>query len=327
MGISFLTPFGALLGLLALVPLAAYLLRQRRAARIRAALRLDNPSLASRAPMALALVAVPALLGLAAAQPVVESERLRQERTDAEIWVVLDTSRSMLASEKAGSATRFERERDLTLQLNDALPDVRMGLASMTDHVLPHVFPTSDRRVVQTALRETMGIERPGPTVSLTGTPTTTFDSLAAIPTRNYFTPSAKKRLLVVMTDGETRSPEQDLSGPFNKRPPIETLVVRVGKPGEQIYFGGVPEDAYQPYGDAEAALSRVARQVDGQVLSEDARAVAAAAGRALGTGPTADRTIEGERRSLMPWVTLLAFLPLGFVLLRRNVAWSRTSP
>jgi hypothetical protein len=326
MGISLLTPFGALLGLVALVPLAAYLLRQRRAARIRKALLLESPSLVSRTPMALAVVAVPALLGLAAAQPVVESDRVRQERTDAQIWVVLDISRSMLASEKAGAATRFERERELTLQLNAALPDVPMGLASMTDHVLPHVFPTSDRRVVQTALRESMGIERPGPTVSLTGTPTTTYDSLAAIPTRNYFSPTAKKRLLVVMTDGETRPPEQDLSGPFNKRPPIETLLVRVSKPGEQIYFGGVPEDAYQPYGDAAASLSRVARQTDGRVLPEDAQALAAGARRALGTGPTANRTIEGERRALMPWVTLLAFLPLGFVLLRRNVAWSPTS-
>lgn len=319
MGIAFLTPFGALLGLLAVVPLAAYLLRQRRGARIRRALGLAGPSLASRAPVALAVVAVPALLGVAAAQPVIESERLRQERTDAEIWVVLDTSRSMLASEDRGSATRFERERKLALDLNDALPDVRMGLASMTDRVLPHVFPTSDRRVVQTALRASMGIEQPGPTVSLTGTPTTTYDSLAAIPTRNYFSPAAKKRLLVVLTDGETRPPEQDLSGPFDKQPPIETLLVRVGKPGEQIWFGGVPEDAYQPYGDPAAALARVAGQVDGRVLAEDAQAVVAAATEALGQGPTQDRTIEGERRALMPWVTLLAFLPLGFVLLRRN--------
>jgi hypothetical protein len=32
------------------------------------------------------------------------------------------------------------------------------------------------------------------------------------------------------------------------------------------------------------------------------------------------ERVIEGEHRALMPWVTLAAFLPLGFVLLRRNV-------
>jgi uncharacterized protein (DUF58 family) len=251
---------------------------------------------------------------------VIETQRVRQERIDAEAWVVLDTSRSMLASEQVHSATRFERERRLALRLSEELPEVRLGLASMTDRVLPHVFPTTDRRVVETALRESMGIEQPGPMVSLTGTPTTTYDALAAIPTRNYFSPGARKRLLVVLTDGETRPPEQDLSGPFGRAKKITTLLVRVGKPGEQIWFGGVPEDAYQPYGDAAAALSRVARQVDGRVLSEDEQAVVDAAREALGTGPTRDRIIEGERRSLMPWVTLAAFLPLGLILIRRNL-------
>ena len=169
MDIAFLTPFGALLGLLALLPLAIYVFRQRRAGRIRGVLGLRGPSLGSRAPVALSVAAVPVLLGLAAAQPVIESERVRQQRTDAELWVVLDTSRSMLASEKPGSATRFERERELALRLSEELPEVPIGLASMTDRVLPHVFPTTDVRVVQTSLREAMGIEQPGPTVSLTG--------------------------------------------------------------------------------------------------------------------------------------------------------------
>jgi hypothetical protein len=320
MGLAFLTPFGALLGLLALLPLGVYVFRQRRVARIRGVLGLRGPSLRSRAPVALSVAAVPALLGLAAMQPVIESDRVRQQRTDAEAWMVLDTSRSMLASEKAGSATRFERERELAVRLSEELPEVPMGLASMTDRVLPHVFPTTDGRVVRTAVREAMGIEQPGPTVSLTGTPTTTFDSLAAIPTRNYFSPVAKKRLLVVMTDGETRPPEQDLSGPFGRGKKITTLIVRVGNPGEQIWFGGTPEDAYQPYGDAAAALNRVADQTGGRILEDDPKAVVAAARAALGTGPTADRIIEGERQALMPWVTLAAFLPLGFVLFRRNL-------
>jgi hypothetical protein len=320
MGLAFLTPFGALLGLLALLPLGVYVFRQRRLGRIRRVLGLRGPSLGSRAPVALSVAAVPALLGLAAAQPVIESDRVRQQRTDAEAWMVLDTSRSMLASERAGSATRFERERELAVRLSEELPEVPMGLASMTDRVLPHVFPTTDGRVVRTALREAMGVEQPGPTVSLTGTPTTTFDSLAAIPTRNYFSPAAKKRLLVVLTDGETRPPEQDLSGPFGRGKKITTLIVRVGNPGEQIWFGGTPEDAYQPYGDAAAALARVADQTGARVLEDDPNGVVAAARAALGTGPTADRIIEGERQALMPWVTLAAFLPLGFVLFRRNL-------
>ena len=122
------------------------------------------------------------------------------------------------------------------------------------------------------------------------------------------------------MTDGETRPPEQNLSGPFGRGKKIATLLVRVGKPGEQIWFGGTPEDAYQPYGEPSAALARVADQTGGRVLEDDPKAVVAAARAALGTGPTSDRIIEGERQALMPWVTLAAFLPLGFVLFRRNL-------
>ena len=318
MDVAFLTPLGAVLGALALVPLAVFVLRQRRARRIRAALGLDPPAAAARVPLVLALAGVPALLGLAAAQPVLESDRQRVERTDAEVWVVLDSSRSMLAAAGAGSPTRFARARELTLGLAEGLPEVPLGLASMTDRILPHVFPTTDTRVVAQALFESMGVERPGPTVSLSSVPTTTLDSLAAIPRLNYFSPTARKRLLVVLTDAETRPLEQDLTRPYARPPRLDVLLVRVGEPGERVFTAGVPEDAYQPPGGADAALERVAAQVEGRVVAADA--VVGAAGEALGTGPTRQRVIEGERRALMPWVALAAFLPLGLVLVRRNL-------
>lgn len=321
MQLVFLTPFGGLLATTAIGLLAVYVLRQRRARGIRLALGLDAPSIAARLPLVLSFAAVPALLGLAAAQPVLESQRVRPERTDAEVFVVLDSSRSMLASARAGAPSRFERSRDLALQLSEALPTVPVGLASMTDRVLPHVFPTTDSRVVSAALREAMGIERPGPTVSFASTPTTTLDSLAAVPRLNYFSPKTRRRVLVVLTDGETRSLEQDLSRPFRRRPAIQTLFVRFWSANERIYESGVAEDAYQPIQRSGAGLQQVARQVAGRVFSEqEPAAVIAAAREAVGTGPTKDRIIEGERRALMPWVTLAAFLPLGLVLLRRNV-------
>ena len=320
MNLAFLTPLGAVFAALAAVPLTVWAVQQRRARRIRAALGLTEPSAASRLPVVVALAAVPALVGLAAAQPVIESDRVRQERTNAEAWAVLDSSRSMLASARNGSPTRFERARDLALRLSEGLPEVPLGLASMTDRVLPHVFPTTDAGVIDTALRESMGVERPGPTVSLSGAPTTTFDALAAIPTRGYFSPTARKRLLVVLTDGETRPLERDLGAAYRRGPPITVLLVRVGAKGERVYFAGVPEDAYAPVRSADSWLQRVAAAVKGRVLGEDAGALVEAARDALGTGPTRERVIEGERRALMPWVTLAAFLPLGLVLLRRNL-------
>ena len=47
---------------------------------------------------------------------------------------------------------------------------------------------------------------------------------------------------------------------------------------------------------------------------------VAAGVREALATSPTVDRRIEGNRQALMPYVALLAILPLGFVLCRRNL-------
>ena len=62
---------------------------------------------------AVALAAVPVLLGIAAAQPVLETTHVVPERTDVEAYVVIDVSRSMLAAAGPGEPTRFERAQDL----------------------------------------------------------------------------------------------------------------------------------------------------------------------------------------------------------------------
>lgn len=321
MGVSLLTPFGVLLAATGLLPLAVFMFRQRRARVIRAGLRLDEPSRGSRFPFALSLAVLPGLLGLAAAQPVLESDRVRSERTDAEVFVVLDSSRSMLASARPGAPTRYERARELALQLSADLPEVPLGLASLTDRLLPHVFPTTDRRVVSTAIDETMGVERPPPSRSYFGGTTTTLGAIAAVPTRNYFSPSARKRLLVVLTDGETHPVETGLSAAFRRRPRIATIFVRFWAADEAIYETGVREDAYRPDRGSGSALEQISSFVGGRVFSERELGSARAAAQAIvGEGPTRARILEGERLALMPYVTLAAVLPLGFVLLRRNL-------
>jgi hypothetical protein len=67
--------------------------------------------------------------------------------------------------------------------------------------------------------------------------------------------------------------------------------------------------------------LAAAAAAVEGRVFEEGQVAEAASAVRAaLGTGPTRPRRIEGNRQALMPYVALLAVIPLGFVLYRRNL-------
>jgi hypothetical protein len=319
---AFLTPAGGLLALAAVLTLAVYLERERRAARVRVTLQLVSPARRSQVSLVCSLALVPLLLGLAAAQPVVESTRARSERTDAEVFVALDSSRSMLASTRAGSATRIERAAALVNWLSRSLPEVPVGLAAFDGTMLPYVLPTTDGRVLATSLTDSLEIERAAQlSGQLAPRQTTSLDALAAIPRGNYFTPSSRRRVLVVLTDGETNEVSTRLSRAYLREPRIQTIFVRFWGGDERVYTGGVPEPAYEPDPDSAAQLERVASWVGGRVYDEDERGgVLTAAERAVGSGPTEERRAEGQRLALMPYLTLAALFPLGLLLWRRNL-------
>ena len=319
MDISFLTPIALLFGLLASVPLAVFIGRRRRAAQIRAALGLSGVPGRSWLALAFSLAAVPILVGVAAAQPVITSARTVPQRSDVEVFVVVDTSRSMLASSRTGEPTRFERAQQDVIALQEQLRDIPLGLASFTDRVLPHLFPTVDQRVFRETMREALGIERPPPSTSF-GTNVTDLDALGAVPTLAFFRPAAKKRALVVFTDGESQATET-LATDFASDPPIDVTFVHVGDASERIWESGVAEPGYVPVPNAAELLAAAATAVEGRVLEEGrVTEVAAAVRSALGAGPTTPRRIEGNRQALMPYVALLTIIPLGFVLYRRNL-------
>ena len=138
MDVRFLTPLGAVLALALVVPVAVLVLRERRARRVRTSLGLAQPPVRSLGPLAAALAAVPCLLGLAAMQPIVETTRTIDERTDAEVFVVADVSRSMLASSRSGSPTRLERVQAFLVQherhlINRVLHVARFNHAARRD--------------------------------------------------------------------------------------------------------------------------------------------------------------------------------------------------
>jgi hypothetical protein len=319
-GVGFLTPVAALFGLLAAIPLGIFVSRRRRAESVQRALGLRAEPPHRWLLLALSLAAVPVLVGVAAAQPVVTSTKTVPQRSDAEVFVVMDTSRSMLASSASGEPTRFDRAQDDAISLHEELGEVPIGIASMTDRVLPHLFPTVDRRVYRETMREAVGIERPPPSSSF-GTNVTTLDSLGVIPTLAFFTPGAKKRALVVFTDGESQPVSSVLSADYSQSPDVDVTFVKIGDANEKIFESGLPEAGYQADPAADEILAQAAGAVDGHVLREgQVSEVAASVREALGTGPTQERRIEGDRRALMPWVALLAVVPLGFVLYRRNL-------
>lgn len=318
MELTFLTPLAAIFAVSALLPLGVYSFRERRADRVRDVLGLEAPLRRSRAPLVAAIAAVPLLLGVAAGQPVLGTKRSVPERTDAEAFFVMDTSRSMLAAAGPEGATRFDRAVEAASAIHDRIPQVRSGIVSMTDRILPHALPTTDRRVFEATLRRSIGVELPPPAFTYS-TYATHYDVLAGIPQRRYFSRTATTRVLVVLTDGESRPFGSQLGAAFPGKPPIQTVLIRFGNADERIYETGEAE-SYVPAKNSEQTAARVAELMNGRAFSEDdVSAAGEAVAEVIGDGETSNRTIPGARVALMPWVTLAAFLPLGFLLWRRN--------
>ena len=105
MELSFLSPAGAVVALVAVVPLVALLLTELRARRVRAVLGLGAPGRLITVLLALSIAAAGLLVGAAAAEPVLERGSTRYERTDVNAWVVIDETRSMLAAPGRGRRT------------------------------------------------------------------------------------------------------------------------------------------------------------------------------------------------------------------------------
>lgn len=298
---TFLTPLGALVCFAAVLPLATLALARRRANRAAAAIGL--PARRFGPDRALLLVTACCAFGLAAAQPALHREERRQERTDVQAVFVLDVSRSMLASSGPAGPTRLERAREAALELRSEVPDVPVGLAGLTDRVLPYLFPTLDQRSFASTLRESVAIESPPP--QQVARVVTSFDALATLGTQGFFPAGLQRRVCVVLTDGE--------SAPFARPGGCRLVVVQLWDSGERIYRDGRPEAQYRPDDAARALAARL-----GPVARENdlgrARELLAAA---VGDGPV--REVRGGERStveLAPYAALVGLaLVLGLVL------------
>ena len=315
--LTFLTPIGGLVALAVALPVAAYFVGSRRVERVRSSLDLATPSRGREWSLLASLVAVPLLLALVAMQPVWRTSEARKVRSDAQADIVIDTSRSMLASARRGSPTRLDRAKADAIAIRDALPDIATGVGTMTDRVLPNLLPSPNEASFAATVRQAIGIEQPPPASS--EVTATTLDALSAIVSGGTFAPSAKRRALVVLTDGESR--------PFDPGEVAAALgstklvLVHVWGAHESVFKpDGTPEGAYRPNPASGAALASLADAAGGSVFDEDqTKAAANAVRRALAGGPTKRLRLEPHTRPLGRLVGLLALLPLGFVLWRRN--------
>lgn len=318
MQVSLLTPAGAAVALLTLVPLLALGLSELRARRVRRVLGLGPPPRLTGLLLAASFAAAGLLVGAAAAQPILERGAMRHERTDVNAYVVIDSTRSMLAAPDPRAATRLARARAAAQELRAAVPELKVGLASMTDRVLPHLFPTLDQDVYRATVTHSMGIERPPP--SRRRANATDLGALAQLGPRGFFPATPERRIVVVLSDFETDPFSTRKLGASLRRQRLEPLFVHVWDGSERIW-GGLGDAGYRPDPASAATVRRLAAAASGRAFGEPELPQAKRALRELlGDGTRRPLWRESSRTELAPWLALASVVPLGFVLWRRNL-------
>jgi len=325
--IELLTPQGGLLALVVLVPLAAFLGVSRRAGRIRRALGLPELPMRPRLIPIIAVLAVAGLLGLAATQPLLQRTTTRSVRSDAEVMMVIDISRSMLAQRRPNTPERLERAKGAAARLRASLPGVPVGIASLTNRVLPHLFPSADEDVFKATLERAIGIQRPPPGSGFFTLEeralrnATVLASLGEVATQRFYSPAARRRLLVVLTDGESLRVAAPTVGRSLREAGIETVFLQFWAGDERVFSDGTPEPQYQPNPAARSILDGLAATTQGRVYDESSLGAATARAReVLGSGPTRVETDDRRRPlAIAPYLAAAAFLPLALLLWRRD--------
>ena len=317
---SLLSPVGLLLTLGIAPGLLALAVAERRAGRVRSLLGLRPPGRAWNAASAAAVCVAGLLLAIAASRPVVRETRSVYLRTDAEAIFAIDISRSMLAAPSRTAPDRLARARRAAVRLRAAIPDVPAGVASFTDRVLPNLFPTPDAVTFAATVDRSVGIERPPPGGS--ALTVTTFDALAAVNKDAYFTPGRRRRLLVVLTDAESRDFDSALvRSALGRTVGLRAVLVRVGSSHERV-FGreDLPEADYRPEPTG-PTVRRFVAATGGRAFDEGELESAVAAVRAaVGSGSRERTGSVSSSTELSEYFVLAALAPLGFLIRRRNV-------
>ena len=306
---TFLTPLGLFVALASLLPLLAALMSHARTEVVRKRLRLPPPERATDLRPLLAASAV-ALAGLAAAQPALTRTSHPRSRTDVQAVFVLDTSRSMAASSSPASRTRLDRAAAAAITLRNAIPDVPAGVLTLTDRVLPDLLPVADVGGFDGVVNRAVRIESPPP--QATSVRATTFSALVQIATGDVFPPSATKRIVVLLTDGE--------SGPVGTSDVARSLsgyrfeAVRFWASNESVYKNdGRAESAYRPDPSGRVVLGDLAASLGGKSFEETRLKAATRYLRSLvGSGSTVSgAATEVRRYPLGPYVGLVALIAL----------------
>jgi hypothetical protein len=309
---SFLTPLGALAVLAVFLPFSAAVHGRIRAATVARRLGLDPPPRWSVGSRTVAAVAAVSLLGLAAAQPVLSDETVVRTRTNVAVLFVLDISRSMAASLTPTSPTRLARAEQAAARLRAAIPEVPAGVATLTDRVLPDLLPVPDIAGFDAVVGRAVTIEDPPPVTN--AEVATNYTALDNIATGNYFVPRVKRRVIVLLTDGESNpfDPGQ-LTRQLGVHAGYRFLAVRFWNQNEAVFdANGQREPGYHPDPTGRVLLSELAAALGGRSFEESQTSAAASYLRQVVRYGSVGRArgVSGQR-ALAPYVAGLALVLL----------------
>ena len=285
--IVWLTPRDGLVAAAVVVPLGALALARLRAARVRRRVGLTGSSRRRELLAVPAILGVAALLGVAAAQPVLEHRSELLVRNDAQALFVVDTSRSMLASSSPSAPTRLAQARLAAQSVRGGLASIPSGVASLTDRLVPHLFPSRDQRTFDAVVLRALAIDTPPPRDE--NPVATTFGALAGIPRANYFAPRAHRRVVVLVTDAESRPFDAGrLRDALRRGDGTGLVVLPLGTGSDRIWGrDGTAEPDFRPEPTA-AALRNLGGA--GARVVHDASGAAAAAAQPARPGPDVAR-------------------------------------
>jgi hypothetical protein len=317
MGFQFLTPIDALFALAAAIPLAALWLTHGRMEHVRRVFSLKSPRRRELVAIIVALALLPVLMGVAAAQPVVVRHQELGQRLDVQAYFVFDTSTSMTARTGLHGLTRLQRAKQEAEDVIPKLGDIPVGVATMTDRVLPDAMPTPNHFLLRRVIEQSVGINRPPPSQVYNGR-ATTFSALYPVPLYNFYNPGVPHRILVVFTDGEA-TPVSSVGYELARAMTVHPLFVHVWAPTERIYVHG-RVTGYRPDVHSAGALSRFAAAAHGRVFGEnDLNELTKTIKAEAGDKPVTTPVLGYARVALAPWFVLAGIIPLAFLIYRRN--------
>ena len=314
----FLTPAAGLVALAVLLPVAAFVLAERRVAVVRQRLDLPAPRGGRDVVMLAALVGIVAALALASAQPALSTTQTQRVRTDAQMLFVLDVSQSMAAAAGPRRPTRLDRAVTEAVRLRSSLREIPAGLATLTDRVIPNLLPVPDVAAFGATAMQTVAINTPPPREL--NVRATNFAALSGVPSSGYFQESAKQRLIILLTDGESSFFDAATVGKaLAAKPRTQLLVVQFWRSSESIFArSGKPDPHYRPDAAARTQLASLATATHGRVFTEGKLGAVADTARAMmGAGPTQSVGRERTTYPLAPYAALLALIPLSLVFTR----------